>query len=105
MDSLKLQEAIARAEDLKDLMSHIAWTDTIKPELDKVRSVYERFLTASVLGQKVVVPNPNGPSSVTSEQIAARIEGINFIERLFVKILTEGDKAFRDLQKFQLSQP
>lgn len=104
MDTQKHQEAIARAEDLKDLLGHIAWEETIKPELEKVRSNYERALTASVLGQKVVTQSAAGPVMVTSEQIAARIDGINFIEGLFVKVLAEGGKAFRDLQKYQLAE-
>ena len=105
MDTQKAIELQARAEDLKDLLSHIAWTDTIKPEFDKVRDSYERFLTASVLGQKVVIPTPAGPAPVSSEQIAARIDGINFVEGLLAKVLAEGVRAFKELQKYEISSP
>lgn len=102
-DFAKQHEAVARSEDLKDLLQQIAWTDTIKPEFDKVRNSYERFLTASVLGQKVVIQTPAGPAPVSSEQIAARIDGINFVEGLLTRVLVDGTRAFRELQKYEIA--
>lgn len=97
MDIRKKEESIARAEDLRNLLDHIAWTDTIQPELDKLSTHYEALLVKSVLGEKLVVATPAGPTVISSEQLAGRIQGIAFIKDLFDKILRNGVAAFKDL--------
>jgi hypothetical protein len=97
VNTQKALESVARGEDLRDLLDHIAWTDTIKPELEKTRSRYEKALVASVLGQPII----SGGKLVTSEQLAGRIEGINLIEGLFEKVLRQGVSAFQSMQQLE----
>jgi len=76
----------AKAQDLSDLASHIAWTDIVSPELTKLRETYSTQLVQKVL-------NAPGSSPLTIEQLAGRIEGIDFIKRLFTRIIEKGEKA------------
>jgi hypothetical protein len=87
-------ESAARADDLNDMLEHIAWTDTVKPELLKLRDLYASFLSKSVLGTKIT----DGTNIITSEQLAARVEGIDFITALFEKVLRRGKKALEELR-------
>ena len=96
-ERLKDIELSARAEDLNDLLGHIAWTDTIKPRLDKVRDYYSNLLVKAVLGTKVVIPSAMGPQELTTGQIAGRVEGIDYIMSLFEEILRKGERALKEL--------
>lgn len=93
-------EAAARGEDLKDLLEHIAWTDTIKPEFDKLRSLYSNLLSKSVLGQRIMDTAGN---IVTSEQLAARIEGLEFTAALFERILRRGKSALDEASSLSVN--
>ena len=89
-DNQSLLESAARAEDLFDLLEHIAWTDTVKPELLEIRDQLSKALVNHLLG----TPLPDG---VTKEQIAGKIFGINFIISKFESILSRGKKAVETL--------
>lgn len=93
-----LNESAARAEDLQNLLDHIAWTDTIQPELQKLRSAYAKVLVNSVLGQPYTTTTNGLVSAVSSEQLAGKIYGIDFIQELFTRILTRGQVAVEKLR-------
>lgn len=83
--------AAAKSEDTYNLMNHIAWTDVIKPALDKHVLQYSQLLVAEALGAPL-------PPGITREQVAGRCYGIQYISTLFGKILKEGEKALKDLE-------
>lgn len=85
----KAAENIARAEDLKDLLDHIAWEQTIVPELNKYKDNYQSLLVNSVLGQTVVDMNTGTP--ISKEMLAGRIEGINWIQKFLLNVIKRGD--------------
>jgi hypothetical protein len=92
-------QAAQAAEETFDLLNHIAWTDRIKPELERTKSALQAQLTRSVLGMPLTV-NVNGQTMVvTKEQIAGQIYGIDFITQLFEKILTKGKSALEYLEQ------
>lgn len=82
--------AVAKMEDTLDLLSHIAWTDTIKPELEKQVRVYSEMLVNDALG----VPLPEG---LTREKIAGMCYGISWISKFLDRVLRDGEKAVKDL--------
>lgn len=88
-------EAVARAEDTYDLLSHIAWTDSIKPKLDEQLKRYSDWLVSEALGAPL-------PVGLTREQIAGMAYGIKFISGVFEKILKDGEKALKDLNQVGL---
>jgi hypothetical protein len=81
---------IAQAEDTYDLLNHIAWTDVIRPQLQKQSDDFGKMLVAHLLGSPL-------PGTLTKEQLAGRIYGINEIISLMEKILTQGKKALETL--------
>lgn len=83
--------ALAKSEDTYNLMHNIAWTDVIKPVLDKHIEQYSALLVAEALGSPL-------PPGLTREQVAGRCYGIQYISTLFAKILKEGERALKDLQ-------
>jgi hypothetical protein len=87
-------EAAARGTDLADLLNHIAWTDIIVPELTKAKDRYSTTLVQKVLG------NSNS-STLTIEQLAGRIAGIEFVYDLLTRIVERGEKASTILQEQQ----
>ena len=82
-------ELIARAEDLQDMLDHIAWTDTVLPELRRRREAYAKILVQSVLGTPFIV----GGRVITSEQLAGRIYGIDEITQFMSGVLGGGKRA------------
>lgn len=92
-------EAVAKAEDLGDLLDHIAWREVILPELIKARDNYTKMLVSSTLGLPVMV----GAAVITREQLAGRIDGINFITGLMEDILKRGYRAAEELRANGLS--
>jgi len=91
------REAVLRAEDLQDLLSHIAWTDTVKPALSKLQDDYQKLLTQATLGTKVFIMTNAGRQEVSPLHLAARIQGINFAIDTLEKILKRGDEAIKSL--------
>lgn len=84
-------EAAAKAEDLYNLLNHIAWTDVIKPKLQQQVQLYSTILVNEALG----APLPIGK---TREQIAGMAFGIKHICELFERILKDGERALEALQ-------
>lgn len=96
----------AKAEDLSDLLQHIAWTDTLKPALLRERDNYTKMLVNSTLGLPVTIPNSRGAAiEVTREQLAGKIYGIDYIIELVEGILSKGSKAVTELRKAGVNLP
>jgi hypothetical protein len=93
----------ARAEDVENLLQHIAWSDVIRPDLDRQREMYTKLLVAATLGQPVKVPTIDGYAELSKEQLAGRISGFDYVISYFEKILTEGAKAVAELRSKGLS--
>ncbi len=91
------REAVARAEDVQDLCSHIGWVENIKPELLKLQLDYQRLLAKSVLGAKIV--RAGSTQELTPVQIAGRVEGIGYAVSTIEKILSRGRVALTELQR------
>ena len=88
--------SVAQAEDTYDLLNHIAWTDVIKPRLHKLTETYSKLLVAHLLGQPL-------PGTLTKEQLAGRIYGIQEIISTFELVLTQGKRALDELEVAGLS--
>jgi hypothetical protein len=80
----------AKAEDTQDLLSHIAWTDVIKPKLDEHVSKLSALLVAEALG----APLAKGQ---TRERIAGMCYGVQYISRVFEQVLRDGTSAVQNL--------
>jgi hypothetical protein len=83
--------SVAKAEDTFDLLEHIAWERVIRPALDAEIRRMSSLLVSEALG----TPLPGG---LTREQVAGKCYGIQYISRLFEKILKDGERALVDLQ-------
>lgn len=81
---------IAQAEDTYDLLNHIAWTDVVKPILLKDKENYSKMLVNHLLGAPLV-------EGLTKEMLAGRIYGIDNIIAVLEKILSQGEKALKEL--------
>lgn len=87
-----------RAEDVSDLLDHIAWTETIKPALLRERDQLTTQLVSSTLGLPVQAKTSEGTVTFSREQIAGKIYGINHIFTLLEKLLSKGEIAARQLK-------
>lgn len=97
----------AKAEDLGDLLDHIAWTDTLRPALLRERDNYTKMLVNATLGTPVQIPASAGRSAVeiSKEQLAGKIYGIDYIVELVEGILSKGTRAVAELRKNGLNLP
>ena len=94
-------EAVAKAEDLNNLLDHIAWQQAVKPVILKKRNDLSTMLVNATLG---AASSQNQP--YTKEQLAGAIWGIDEMLHIFEKILRDGEKALNELreQGFTLQQ-
>lgn len=82
------------ASDVGDFLSHIAWTDVLRPKFAAYKELLIQQLTSSVLGMPVTAKTFGGNEVVISkEQIAGRIAGIDWLVQTLERILKEGDRA------------
>lgn len=86
----------AKAEDTYDLLTHIAWTDTIRPELEKQVKRYHQLLVSEALGSPL-------PEGLTREKVAGICYGVQWISNFLEKVLQDGKKAVADLQEKGIS--
>ena len=86
---------IARASDLSDLLSHIAWTDTLEPIIENEKKLLQTILPKIVLGYRYTTPTG---SPLTSEQVAALAWALDLIHAKIKSILSRGDAAQEDLK-------
>lgn len=92
-----------KAEDLSDLLSHIAWTDTVQPALLRERDQLTRALVSSTLGLPVQAKTAEGVVTVTREQLAGKIYGIDYILTMFEKLLRRGEVATKQLKELGIN--
>lgn len=78
------------ANELIDLLEHIAWEQTVKPALDRHAETYKNLLVQSVLGRPIV--NHDG-TPMSKEILAGRIEGIEWLERFIISVLKRGERG------------
>lgn len=96
-------ETAAKAEDLGDLLDHIAWREVLQPELLKARDNYTKMLVNSTLGLPVTVDTKAGPSVISREQLAGKIFGIDFVITTVENILSRGRRAVEELRAHGIS--
>ena len=95
----QLENEVAKAEDLDNLLDHIAWTDVIYPELQRKKAYWTRALMDTVLGRPMTVP-VNGTKEyreLKPEELAGRIDGIDWVIGFFTKTLSKGAEAHEEL--------
>lgn len=88
----------AKAEDVQDLLNHIAWTETLRPALVRERDVFTKLLVGATLGRPVQIQTAAGVAEMSKEQLAGKIYGIDYIFDYFEKILTRGARAVAELR-------
>ena len=89
-----------KSRDLKDWLDHMAWTDVLLPAMEKERAFYQQMLVNATLGAEPSIKDYNGVIRlVTREQLAGRIQGIDFIISLIERILQKGEKALDELSE------
>lgn len=99
----KMEEAY-RGQDTQDLLNHIGWTDNVKPALLKERENFQQLLVSAVLGVEPTIKDHNGAiHKITREQLAGRIQGIDYIMSLLERILIKGERATEELRTFGLN--
>lgn len=84
--------AAAMAEDLGDLLDHLAWTDVLKPALLKSKLDIAARLSAAVLGGSV-------EGEKRPEQLAGMCYGIDTVISEIEKILRKGRSASESLRQ------
>ena len=93
----------AKAEDVSDLLNHIAWTDTIRPALDHERDIFTKALVGATLGMPTQVQTNLGVVEISKEQLAGKIYGIDYIFGYIQKVLTQGTRAVAELRSKGIS--
>ena len=93
-------ETSVRADDLEDLLEHIAWANTVEPALAKYKETYHNLLVQSVLGQAVT--DRTTGLVVSKEMLAGRISGIEWITRYMTNVLNRGKSAKSVLEDLYL---
>lgn len=86
-------DAINKADDLAQLLDCLGWTQVIQPEFRRARESLGNQLMTAVLDGRASV----GGQSLTKEQIAGMMWGIDWLDKLFGKILKDGANAFESL--------
>ena len=85
-------ENVAKADAVADLLNHVGWTEVVKPSLLKERNNLSTQLVGMVLGA------PPKEASLTKEQVAGFIYGIDKIIAEFEKILKKGEASLEFLE-------
>lgn len=91
MTNQKRLEAVAKAEDTKALLEDIAWVAVVKPALLARQAAISKALMTLVLGGAA-------PNSLTKEQLAGLMYGIDEVIRIIEKVLKDGEKALREIE-------
>lgn len=83
--------AVAKREDLINLLGHIAWTDILYPRLTRHKQALMDLLVRATLEGGNIQTNTG--ATLTKEMIAGRIEGIAWVTKLIESVLKEGERA------------
>lgn len=84
--------AVQQADEVINLLDHLAWTDVLKPKIEKQISIYAGLLPTLVLNS-----GKEKEIGITKEEIAGRIEGFKYAVAIIEDILMKGSKAFKVL--------
>lgn len=84
----------AKGSDTSQFLDHIAWTDVIEPQMLAARDALSRELVQATL-------NP-GPK-VSALEIAGKMNGIDWVRNLLVRIISEGREASATLGRLNVS--
>jgi len=74
------------------LLQHIAWTDVIRPELQKQVTAFSQMLVNDAIGLAAL------PAGKTREQIAGIAYGMQYTCSLLERILKDGERAVAALR-------
>jgi hypothetical protein len=96
VDNTRQLIEVHQAQDTQDLLDHLAWTDVVLPKIRKAREQYTNVLVAMTLGA-------TSPLPLTREQVAGRINGLDFVVELMQKILKRGKDAEEYLASLGIS--
>jgi hypothetical protein len=91
-------EAVQQAEEVLDLLDHLAWTDVLKPKIEKQISIYGRMLPTLVLNS-----SKEKELGITKEELAGRMEGFKYAVAAIEEVLTKGTNAFKAINPGTLS--
>jgi hypothetical protein len=86
----------AQGQDTEDLLNHIAWDEVIHPKLLKTREQ----LVAALVNATLSAPRDGQD---TKEQLAGKIQGIDFVITLIRKLVKEGSDARATLKSHNLN--
>jgi hypothetical protein len=92
----KLAIQSVQAEDTLDLLNHIGWEGVIHPALSKYRNDLTTQITSKILGNQTA-------STASIEQLAGMIHGIDWMTKLFERILRDGKRASEILRESGIS--
>jgi hypothetical protein len=85
-------KAVAKADEIAELLEHVGWTDNLKKSLDTLRETAVQQLIRSTLG----LPSA-GPQTPT--QAAGVAYGIDYLLATIEAALIKGDKAHYEINK------
>lgn len=88
-DALK---AVAKADEIAELLEHVGWTEHLEKSLDTLRETAVQQLIRATLG----LPNR---SDQTPEQAAGVAYGVDFLKTTIERALVKGDKAHYEINK------
>jgi len=60
--------------------------------------MYTKLLVEATLGRPVQVKGAEGPVTITREQLAGKIYGLDFVTKLMEDILARGGRAVQELR-------
>ncbi len=92
-------EQLGKAQRVNKFLQDICWTDDILPQLLKVRTKYDKLLIKRALGDSKPFGSDYMP---TTEELAGRVSGIDFIMEFFEDCISKGDSAAEWLNKHNL---
>lgn len=92
MEKTEALKAVAKADEIAELLEHVGWQDHLKPALAKLRENAVQQLIRSTLG----LPNR---TDQTPQQAAGVVYGIDFILSLIEAALVKGDKAHHEISR------
>jgi len=92
MNKQEALKAVAKADQIAELLEHVGWTENLKKSLDDLRETAVQQLIKSTLG----LPSAGGQ---TPQQAAGVAYGVDFLLTTVETALVKGDKAHYEIQK------
>lgn len=86
----KLAKAASAKAEVEDFMQHLGWAEHIAPVLEAYKRNQSDALVGAVLGESLVTVDG---VQLSKEQIAGRIAGIMWLEKVLAQIIRHGKSA------------